>query len=76
MSALIICDSVWAWETWAYAHDPIGLVRLNVVHEHYCSYYPRKVPRCPACEAGLPVRKAKGDLWDAILSKTLELEFK
>ena len=52
MSGYIICDSVWAWETWAYLHDPIGLVQLNTVH----TYYPKE-PRCPLCEAGVPRRR-------------------
>lgn len=52
--AIILCDAVWAWETWAYLHDTIGLQRLNVVfYEHYQDH---KVPRCPACEAGIPTR--------------------
>jgi len=76
----VICDAIWAWETWAYLHDPVGLVKLGAVHEHYCAYYPRKVPRCPACAAGLPVRKVSAgtsvsrDLMDAVLNEMLEVE--
>lgn len=69
MSPYVICDAVWAWDTWACLHDQVGLVRLGVIHEHTvearididhaCDYYPRKVPRCPLCEAGVPRRKLR-----------------
>lgn len=33
-------------------------VLVRELQEHVCPYYPRKVPRCPLCEAGIPRREA------------------
>lgn len=76
---VIIDRAVENWEWWAYARELRGLERVHApFYLHDCNYYPRKVPRCPACEAGIPVRvvKSERDLWDEILGEMLEVEVK
>ena len=55
-------DSVEAWQAWAYERILSALVvPPEYLHGHghfFHCYYPRKVPRCPACEAGVSRRKA------------------
>lgn len=54
------CDSVEAWQAWAYERILSALtVPPEYLHGHVCHYYPRKVPRCPACEAGVPRREVE-----------------
>ena len=49
-----------AWEQWAYLRDPEGLVPYRSFHSYVRYYWPRKVPHCPACEAGVPRRTTDG----------------
>lgn len=56
LTLYFIDPAIEAWDQWAYERViPEPIVRAPWVHE--CAYYPRKVPRCPACEAGIPRRK-------------------
>jgi len=52
-----IDKAIESWERWAYKRPrELPKDRITAFYSHDCNYYPRKVPRCPACEAGIPRR--------------------
>lgn len=56
---ITFADSVEAWQAWAYERilSSLRVPPEYFYKDHVCYYYPRKVPRCPLCEAGVPRRK-------------------